>query len=42
VDATVMFTDREAFTSLSETLSPQATADLLKRAYFSTVTALVR
>ena len=40
VDATVMFTDIEAFTSLSETLSPQETADLLS-AYFSTVTALI-
>lgn len=37
VEATVMFTDIEAFTSLSETLSPQETVDLLNL-YFSVLT----
>ena len=40
VEATVMFTDIEAFTALSETLLPQETADLLN-AYFSVVTSLI-
>jgi adenylate cyclase len=40
VDATVMFTDIEAFTALSETITPQETVDLLN-AYFSVVTGLI-
>jgi class 3 adenylate cyclase len=40
VEATVMFTDIEAFTTLSETLTPQETVDTLN-AYFSVLTAVI-
>lgn len=40
VEATVMFTDIEGFTTLSETLSPQETVDLLN-AYFSLLNAII-
>ncbi len=40
VEATVMFTDIEGFTTLSETLSPQATVDLLN-AYFSLLNTII-
>lgn len=40
VEATVMFTDIEAFTSLSQTLSPQETVELLNL-YFSVVTSQI-
>lgn len=41
VEATVMFTDIEGFTSLSETLAPQETVNLLN-AYFSALTELIQ
>ena len=40
VEATVMFTDIEGFTTLSETLSPQETVDLLN-AYFSMLNTII-
>jgi class 3 adenylate cyclase len=40
VEATVMFTDIEAFTSLSEKLTPQETVEVLND-YFSLVTAVI-
>ncbi len=40
VEATVMFTDIEGFTSLSETLTPQETVNLLN-AYFSLLTDVI-
>jgi class 3 adenylate cyclase len=40
VDATVMFTDIEGFTTLSETLTPRETADLLN-GYFTLLNSLI-
>jgi len=40
VEATVMFTDIEGFTSLSETLTPQETVNLLNE-YFSVLTEVI-
>lgn len=41
VEATVMFTDIEGFTGLSETLAPQETVNLLN-AYFTALTELIQ
>jgi class 3 adenylate cyclase len=41
VEATVMFTDIEGFTSLSETLAPQETVNLLN-AYFQALTEVIQ
>jgi class 3 adenylate cyclase len=41
VEATVMFTDIQGFTTLSETLDPQETVDLLN-AYFAVVNNIIR
>ena len=40
IDATVMFTDMESFTALSERLGPAATFELLN-VYFSKITAII-